>query len=118
MNDCCSEKCTKSAVNFAAGVGILLVFGALAYYLVRTEKLDPVAAQRGEFRLQTWTELKQANTDSLNNYGVVKAENGVYRLPVGKAMELMATEWKDGNASGRAKLIERLEKSTKAVSYE
>jgi hypothetical protein len=33
-------------------------------------------------------------------------------------MEVMATEWKDGNAAGRAKLLDRLEKSTKAPSYE
>lgn len=118
MSDCCSEKCTKATVTFVAGLGTLLVFGALAYYLVRTENIDPVGAQRAAFRLQTWTELKQANADVLNTYAVVKAENGVYRVPVAKAMELMATEWKDGNAAGRAKLLERLEKSTKAVSYE
>lgn len=118
MSDCCSEKSTKTTALFAAAAGTLLVFGALAFYLVRTEKLSPVAAQRAAFRLQTWTELKQANTEVLSNYGVVKAENGVYRLPVAKAMEVMATEWKDGNAAGRAKLLERLEKSTKAPSYE
>lgn len=118
MSDCCSDKCAKSTAWFAAGLGTLAVFGVLALYLVRTEKADPVAAQRGAFRLQQWTELKQANAQSLDAFGVVKAENGVYRLPIAKAMEVMATEWKEGNAAGRAKLLQRLENSTKAPSYE
>lgn len=118
MSECCSEKTRKAAAWFVTGIGTLLVFGALALYLVRTEKVDPVAVQRAEYRLQQWTELKQANAAALETYGVVKAENGVYRVPVAKALELMESEWKDGNAAGRAKLLERLEKSTKAVSYE
>jgi len=118
MSNCNSDKGTKSAAWFAAGLGTLAVFGVLALYLVRTEKTDPVAAQRGAFRFQQWTELKQANAQSLEAYGVVKAENGVYRLPVAKAMEVMVAEWKEGNAAGRAKLLQRLETSTKAPSYE
>jgi hypothetical protein len=118
MSDCCSEKSTKSVVGLISGIGTLLVFGALAWYLVRTEKIDPLAAQRAEYRLKTWTELKQSNAETLNNYGVIKAENGVYRLPVAKAVEVMAAEWKDGNVAGRAKLLERLEKSTKTPTYE
>lgn len=118
MSNCNSDKCTKSAAWFVAGLGTLAVFGVLALYLVRTEKTDPVAAQRGAYRLQQWTELKQANAQSLEAYGVVKAENGVYRLPVTKAMDVMVTEWKEGNAAGRAKLLQRLENSTKAPSYE
>lgn len=117
MSECCSENTRKGAL-FVAALGTLLVFGALAFYLVRTEKVDAVGQQRAAYRLQQWTELKQANAEAINGYGVVKAENGVYRVPVAKAMELMESEWKDGNTAGRAKLLERLEKSTKAVSYE
>ena len=118
MSDCCSEKTSQALATFVAGMGTLLVFGALAFYLVRTEKTDPIAMQRAEFRLQTWTELKQGNADALSHYGVLKPETGVYRVPVSKAMEMMVTEWKDGNAAGRAKLLERLEQSTKAPTYE
>ncbi len=118
MSDCCSEKTNRALATFVAGVGTLLVFGALAFYLVRTEKADPVALQRAEFRLQTWTELKQSNEDVLSRYAVLKPETGVYRVPIAKAMEILATEWKDGNAAGRAKLLERLEQSTKVPTYE
>ena len=42
----------------------------------------------------------------------------MYRLPVSRALELYAAESQEGNAASRAKLLKRLENSTKAVTYE
>ena len=99
-------------------LGTLVVLGTLAVYLVRANRPDPVGTVRAEERKKLSTELQTANADVLNNYGVVKADNGTYRLPVAKAMELMAVEWQEGNVAGRAKLLQRLEASLKQPSYE
>jgi hypothetical protein len=115
-SSCCSWK--KAVATVVGVAGTLAVFGVLTVYLVRANKPAPVGVARGEERLKLWTELQNANADALNNYGVVRADNGTYRLPVTKAMEVLVTEWKDGNAAGRAKLLQRLDASLKAPSYE
>ncbi len=102
----------------AGGLGSLLVIGLLALYLVRSGQPQPVSTARAEERKKLWTELQAQNADVLNHYAILKADNGVYRLPVGKAMEVYATESHEGNAAGRARLLKRLENSTKAVTYE
>jgi hypothetical protein len=116
--ECCSSAAKKATAAVIGVVGTLLVLGALAVYLVRANRSAPIGTARAEERKKAWTDLQNVNADVLNNYGVVKAENGTYRLPVAKAMEVMAAEWKDGNAAGRAKLLQRLEASLKQPSYE
>lgn len=115
----CSSPASKKAIAAVVGVlGTVVVLGLLATYLVRVNRPAAVGSARGDERKKLWTELQTANTDVLNNYGVVKAENGTYRLPLNRAMELLATEWKDGNAAGRARLLLRLDNSLKQPSYE
>jgi hypothetical protein len=115
---CCSSACKKATAAVVGVLGTLVVLGALAFYLVRANQPAPVGTVRAEERKKFSTELQTVNADVLNNYGVVKADNGTYRLPIAKSMELMVAEWKDGNVAGRAKLLQRLETSLKQPSYE
>lgn len=117
MSECCSEQTKKNAAWFVTGVGTLLVFGALALYLVRTGRSEPVGGERAAFRKQQLIELKQANA-AANDYALLKPDTSTYRLPVAKALEVMEAEWKDGNAAGRAKLLERFKKSTEVPTFE
>lgn len=120
MNDrarCC-ESWVETLWWVVGALGSLLVIGLLAIYLVRSGEPQPLGTARAEERKKIWTELQAQNADVLTHYAVLKADNGVYRLPVTRAMEVLATESKEGNSAGRAKLLKRLENSTKAVSYE
>ena len=96
----------------------MCLIGALVVYMQRLFQPAPVGVARAEERLRLWTELKAQNADVLNNYAPIKLETGVYRLPVGQAVDLWATLNRDGNAKGHAQLIERLDASLKQVTYE
>jgi hypothetical protein len=115
---CCSDALRKGAAWLAGATATILVVGGLACYLFRTTPQEPVGSVRAMERKRISTELQAQSADALANYGVLKADTGVFRLPVSKAMEVMADEWKNGNAAGRAKLLERLANSQKAASYE
>jgi hypothetical protein len=107
------------ALAAAVGVaGTVAVLGGLGFYLFRSNQVAPVGAARAAERSKLQKELQGSNIETLGNYGIVKADNGVYRLPIARALEVMATEWKDGNAAGRAKLIQRLDTSVKPVTFE
>lgn len=99
-------------------LGAFLIIAALVVYMQRTFNPSPVGSARAEERLKISTALTAESTEALNNYGVVKADNGVYRLPIRQAITIWAGLNQDGNAAGRAKLIERLDASLKQVSYE
>ena len=100
------------------GIAAMCLIGALVVYMQRLFQPTPVGSARAEERLKIWTELKAQNSDVLSNYGVVKAEQGIYRMPVDQAVVLWANLNREGNAAGHAKLIERLDASLKQVSYE
>jgi len=100
------------------GIAAMCLIGALVVYMQHLFQPAPVGSARADERLRIWTELKAQNSDVLSNYGVVKAEQGIYRLPVDQAVTLWANLNRDGNAAGHAKLIERLDASLKQVSYE
>ena len=100
------------------GIAAMCLIGALVLYMQSLFQPAPVGSARAEERLRIWTDLKAQNTDVLSNYGVVKAEQGIYRLPVDQAVTLWANLNREGNSAGHAKLIERLDASLKQVSYE
>ena len=100
------------------GIAAMSLVGGLVVYMQSLFKPAPVGSARAEERLKIWTELKAQNADVLSNFGVVKAEQGIYRLPVDQAVTLWANLNREGNAAGHAKLIERLDASLKQVSYE
>ncbi len=102
----------------AGALGAFLIIAALVIYMQRVFTPAPVGVARAEERLKISTALKAEGSDALANYAVIKADNGVYRLPIQQAMTVWAGLNLDGNAVGRAKLIERLEASLKQVSYE
>jgi hypothetical protein len=96
----------------------MCLIGAHVLYMQSLFQPAPVGSARAEERLRIWTDLRAQNTDVLSNYGVVKAEQGIYRLPVDQAVTLWANLNREGNSAGHAKLIERLDASLKQVSYE
>lgn len=113
-----SESVATTIAWVLGSLGSLLVVGILALYLVKSGQATPVSSARADERKKLWTELQAQNADVLTHYAVLKADNGVYRLPVSRAMEVFVNEAREGNAAARSKLLKRLENSTKAVTYE
>jgi hypothetical protein len=103
---------------FVGGIGAMCLIGALVIYMQRIFRPAPVGSARAEERAKIWGEMKAQNAEVLNNYAPIKAELGIYRLPVDQAMDLWANLNRDGNSAGHTQLIERLEASLKQVSYE
>jgi len=100
------------------GIGAMCLIGAMVVYMQRLFNPAPVGIARAEERARIWSEMRAQNVDVLNNYAPIKADLGVYRLPINQAVELWANLNREGNAGGHAKLIERLDASLKQVSYE
>lgn len=118
MSESSTPSFRSTLATVIGGLGAMLLVGALVVYMQRLFRPDPVGTARAEERLRIWTEIKGQNVEALGNYGVVKADNGIYRLPVENALQTWAALTKEGNAAGRAALIERLEKSLQQVTYE
>lgn len=115
---CCSPAWKRAVAAVLGVAGTAAVLGFLALHVFHSNQVAPVGAARAAERSRLQRDLQGSNTEVLGSYGIVKAENGVYRLPIARAQEVLATEWKDGNAAGRAKLIQRLEASLKAPTFE
>lgn len=68
-------------------VAVAILFGWFAQ--VSQSQRSAIAGQ------QTYQQIRQAETEAaqtLQQYGVVDAEEGTYRIPIDRAMDLMATE--------------------------
>ena len=115
---CCNPAWKRAAAAVLGVDGTIAVLGFLALHLFRGNQVAPLGAARAAERSHLQRDLQGSNADVLSTYGIVKADNGVYRLPIARAQEVLVTEWKDGNAAGRTKLLQRLEASLKAPSFE
>ncbi|WCJ57827.1 hypothetical protein NXS98_08765 [Fontisphaera persica] len=97
----------NAAAVVTALATILLLVGLMIHY-TRPPDLN---ARRAEERAKALAELNAANHEALENYGWVDQTKGVVRLPVTRAMEMVAREWSDP-ALGRKQLLQRLEKAS------
>jgi hypothetical protein len=96
---------------FLGAVGTCLIIGALAWMMHRYTHPVALPQTKTAERLKNLKELRDANTEALNNYGAVDAAKGVYRLPIARAMELSLQMGKNPGAA-RSNLIARVEKAT------
>ncbi len=124
MNEACLTKKScwgelTTAVAWVGGVlGSFAIIGALAYHSVRHDSTVAVDAQRGAVRLQLRKELDASVSTELAKFAIDGAKENKAQLSIARGMELFLSEWKDDAAAGRAKLLERLEASKKAASFE
>ena len=99
-----------TAAVLALGVALSLLVAA-GFFLRHHRPAvgeDPVAPRTSSFRegpsqrtsIQAdWTQLQADTRPKLENYGWIDRTNGVVRIPITRAMELMATE-SPANAKG------------------
>ena len=114
---CCSRP--VAALGWTVGVvGTFALVGALAYYSVRQDPTPGLELQREAVRYQARKDLDAATSAELTKFAIDGTKENKAQLSVSRAMEVFLTEWKDDTSAGRAKLLERLEASKKAASFE
>ncbi len=123
MNDNCSNKrcCAglPAAAAWLVGVaGSIAIIGGLALYSVKQDPTPALDAQREAVRYQARRDLEAVTASEVNKFAVDGAMENKAQVSVGRAMEILLTEWKDDATAGRAKLLDRLEASKKKASFE
>ncbi|MCX8157890.1 MAG: hypothetical protein N3J91_15860 [Verrucomicrobiae bacterium] len=111
MSEAVSQLNRRRWANAAAVVTALATILLLVGLMVHYTRPPDLNARRAEERAKALAELKAANQEALENYGWVDQTKGLVRLPVTRAMELVAREWADP-AQGRTLLLQRLEKAS------
>ena len=96
------------------------IMGVLAYMVIG-QPVPAVDAARAELRAKYRSEIEAASLPALTGYSLdpdaLALGNKVYRVPVSRALEIAADDFKDA-AIGRAKLLKRLEGKLKQQSFE
>jgi hypothetical protein len=98
------------ALYAIAVIGSFLIVGVLVWAMFRYTHPAPLTQNRIAERKKALVEIRNAETESLNNYGWVDQGKGIVRLPISRAMELMLQE-SQNPAAARSNLVARAEKA-------
>lgn len=105
----CKDKARTTAVVIAV-LGVFLTM-YVALRLVQQYTAAPVVgAERIALRKKSLVEVNAANAELLTSYAEVDKSKGIWRVPIGRALELTALEWQNP-AAARSNLIARAEKA-------
>jgi len=88
MNVTKNENNATLILSLIGSAGFILLFGLiiwLTYIPTRPGKVDAATRSLQEQKL---IELKAKATQTLNSYAVVSKPDGIYRIPIERAMEL------------------------------
>jgi hypothetical protein len=80
-------------------VGFFLFLGVVAFYWF--DRSPPTVARGGvtpEERVQILREIRLRDNSALNQYGWVDREQGVVRIPIDRAMDLVLQEMNEGRS--------------------
>jgi hypothetical protein len=108
---CCAKFCSY----VIAALGTFLIVALLVRVMVAYTQPAPATEDRAGLRRKNLVELRNANTEVLNNanYAWQDQAKGVVRMPIKDAMELSLKMWQDKDAA-RSNLMARVDKATKA----
>lgn len=88
------ENNTKLVLSAIASAGFLLLFVLiiwLAYIPTHSSDINPTVRAKQEFKL---VDLQATDTKKLNQYSVVNPSEGIYRIPIEKAMKLTVEQYR------------------------
>jgi hypothetical protein len=101
---------TTVALYFIGVFGTFLIVAGLIGLMYFYTRPAPLDAARAAERRKNLAELNALNQKALENYETIDPVKGIIRLPIARAMELTALEWRDP-AVGRSNLLARLERA-------
>jgi hypothetical protein len=99
------------AINALAMFGVLLIMLGLVWIMYHYIRPEPVDETRMAERRRNLAELNAQTKDALEHYAWLDQTKGLVRLPVARAMELTADEWRQP-AAARSNLLLRLDRIT------
>ncbi|MCS7091052.1 MAG: hypothetical protein RMN51_03385 [Verrucomicrobiota bacterium] len=91
----------------------LIALGAVVLTVVATRRLvspPPLNAQRAAERYKALEEVRASSQLMLTTAAWLNRDQGVVRLPIELAMEIVEREWRDP-AQGRSNLMERVRRA-------
>ncbi len=105
---CCN--CTTRVWLIIGLVLALVLGGAITGRLLKKHQGKGPRTARAEEREKNMTEYQAALIKETSGYGVVNKDAGIYRIPIDRAMEIAAREWKNPGQA-RALLTNRVVKA-------
>lgn len=88
MSDNENEKSSNLGISLIASAAGTLLFALIIWITYLPTHSNNVDAGTKAAREQKLVETKAKATETLNNYAVVSKSEGIYRIPIEKAMEL------------------------------
>jgi hypothetical protein len=109
----------SSLAIYALGViGSFLIVGLLIWAMYHFTHPAPITQNRAAERKKNLTEIRMAESESLNHYGWVDQGKGIVRLPIARAMELTLQQYEKSPTAFRSNIVAAAEKGAAKVSYE
>ena len=94
-----SEKIESSwgnrTLSVIGGVGFILLFLLILWVAYLPYRPEPIAEAQAKVRLENLNEIENASTEAITTYGVVNAQEGVFRIPVEEAMRLTVEKYRN-----------------------
>lgn len=87
-------------LNGVAIIGVFLIFVLILSISYVPNRLTSVDKELGVQRKATLQELNAEQSKLLNNYGWVNQPEGIVRIPVRQAMEMVVQEYQGNSARG------------------
>ncbi len=91
--------------------GLLLLPALVVMVMIRATRAPAIDADRVRERYEFLREVRQAESNALQQYAWQDRAREIVRVPIDRAFELVLAEWRDP-AAARSNLIERVEKAT------
>ena len=111
-----SEQKTRERAGLAYVTGIVgafLIVAALVWAMIRYTQPAPLGKKRAEERAAALTQMHGEDLET-NTVAWLNRSNGLVRLRIEDAMNLVEREWRVNPAAARSNLIARIEKATAA----
>ena len=80
-------------------VGAFLTMAAVLWLTRDDSRPQAIGSERAVLRKKNLAEIQVAEDALVSAYAVVNAEEGIYQIPVEKAVETMIREWKNPQAA-------------------
>lgn len=96
---------------FIVIIAAFLVLPAILWVTRDAARPPVVGGARAAERQANRAELQVKSQDAYSSYSVVNADEGIYQIPVEKAMETVVREWKQPNEALQ-QLADRVDRAT------
>lgn len=83
-----NEPSSNLGISLIASAAGILLFALIIWIAYLPTHSDSVDVELKAQREQKLVETRATATETLNNYSVVSKSEGIYRIPIDKAMEL------------------------------